>query len=55
MYYDAVDTIFTGFNYKLNTPEFFKDNRSEYDKETDFEQNFVEDIGNTCYILATGY
>ena len=32
MYYDADDTMFTGFIYKLNTPEFIKDNRSEYDK-----------------------
>ena len=34
--YDSDDIIFTGYVYKLNTPEFKKVNRSQYGRGTDF-------------------
>ena len=40
--------------YKLNTPEFKKVNRSQYARGTDFKQNFVDYIGNNCYIPTRG-
>ena len=48
--YDSDDDIFTGWLYKLNTPDFKKVNRSQYGRGTDFKQDIVEYIGNNCYI-----
>ena len=48
------DVIFAGWLYKLKTPEFKKVNRSQYARGTDFNQDFVEDIGNNCYIPTSG-
>ena len=39
--YDSEDVIFTGWLYKLNTPEFKKANRSQYGRGTDFKQDIV--------------
>ena len=52
--YDSDDVIFTGWLYKLNTPEFKKVNRSQYGRGTDFKQDIVEYIGNNCYIPTSG-
>ena len=52
--YDSEDAIFTGWLYKLNTPEFKKVNRSQYGRGTDLKQDFVEYIGNNCYIPTSG-
>ena len=52
--YDSEDVIFTGWLYKLNTPEFKKINRSQYGRGTDFKQDIVEFIGNNCYIPTSG-
>ena len=52
--YDSDDIIFTGWLYKLNTPEFKKVNRSQYGRGTDFKQDIVEYIGNSCYIPTSG-
>ena len=52
--YDSEDVIFTGWLYKLNTPEFKKVNRSQYGRGTDFKQDIVEYIGNKCYIPTSG-
>ena len=52
--YDSEDVIFTGWLYKLNTPEFKKLSRSQYGKGTDFKQDIVEYIGNNCYIPTSG-
>ena len=41
---------FTGWLYKLNTTEYKKVNRSLYARGADFKQDFVEYIGNNCYI-----
>ena len=48
--YDSEDVIFTGWLYKLNTPEFKKVNRSQYGRSTDYKQDIVEYIGHNCYI-----
>ena len=52
--YDSEDVIFTGWLYKLNTPEFEKVNRSQYGGGTEFKQDIVEYIGNNCYIPTSG-
>ena len=52
--YDSEDVIFKGWLYKLNTSEFKKVNRSQYGRSTDFKQDFVEYIGNNCYIPTSG-
>ena len=52
--YDSEDVIFTGWMYKLNTPEFKKVNRSQCGGGTDFKQDIVEYIGNNCYIPTSG-
>ena len=52
--YDSEYVVFTGWLYKLSTPEFNKVNRSQYGRGTDFKQDFVEFIGNNCYILTSG-
>ena len=52
--YDSEDVIFTETLYKLKTPEFKKVNRSQNGRGTDFKQDFVEYIGNNCYIPTSG-
>ena len=44
--YNSDDVIFTGWLYKLNTPEFTEVNRSQYGRGTDFKQEIVEYLGN---------
>ena len=48
--YDSDDVIFTGWLYKLNTPEFNKVSRSQYARGTGFKQDIVEYVGNNCHI-----
>ena len=52
--YDSEDVIFTGWLYKLNTPEFKIVSRSQYGRGTDFKQDIVDYIGNKCYIPTSG-
>ena len=52
--YDSDEVIFTGWLFKLNTPEFKNVNRSQYGGGTDFKQDIVEYIGNNCYIPTSG-
>ena len=40
--YDSDDVTFTGWLYKINTPEFNKINRFQYDRGTAFKQDIVE-------------
>ena len=35
--YGSEDVIFTGWLYKLNTPEIYKVNRSQFARGTDFK------------------
>ena len=52
--YDSDDIVFTRWLHKLNTPEFNKVNRSQYDRGTDFKQDIVEYISNNCFIPTSG-
>ena len=52
--YDSDDVIFTGWFYKLNTPEINNLGRSQYGRGTDFTPDTVEYIGNNCYIPTSG-
>ena len=52
--YDSDDVIYTGWLYKLNTPEYKKVNRSQNGGGTDFKQDIVEFRGNNCYIPTSG-
>ena len=52
--YDSDDVIFTGYNYKLNTPQFKVVKRSAYGKGTNHLQEIVEYHGQNCYIPSSG-
>ena len=53
--YDAEDAIFSGFFYKLKTPQFNKVNRSQYGNGCDFEHETVKYRGINCFIPTKGY
>ena len=53
--YDSEDTIFDGYIYKLNTPQFNKVNRSQYGNGCSFDEIIVEFQGNNCFIPTKGY
>ena len=48
--YDADDTIFNGYTYKLNTPQLNEVNGSQYGKGCDFGHEIIEYRGINCYI-----
>ena len=52
--YDSDDVIFTGYVYKLNTPQFKVVKRSAYGKGTNHMQEIVEYCGRNCYIPTSG-
>ena len=52
--YDSDDAIFTGYVYKLNTPQFKVVKRSAYGKGTNHMQEIVEYYGRNCYIPTSG-
>ena len=53
--YDSEDVIFTGYVYKLNTPQFNVVKRNAYAKGTNFLQEIVEYRGKNCYIPTSGH
>ena len=53
--YDADDSIFNGYIYKLNTPQFNKVNRSQYGNGCSFDKIIIEYRGNNCFIPTKGY
>ena len=53
--YDSEDAIFNGYIYKLNTPQFNKNNRSQYGNGCSFDKIIIEYRGNNCYIPTKGY
>ena len=55
MDYDADDTTFSGYNYKITTPEFNQISRSEYGKGNIFKRDIFGNIGKNCYIPTSGY
>ena len=53
--YDSEDVTFTGYVYKINTPQFNKVNRSQYGNGCNFRQQIVEYRGNKSFIPSNGY
>ena len=53
--YDADDSIFNVYIYKINTPQFNKVNRSQYGNGCSFDEITVEYCGNKCFIPTKGY
>ena len=47
---DSEDVTFTGYVYKLNTPQFNVAKRSAYAEGTNYMQEIVEYHGHNCYI-----
>ena len=52
--YDSEDFTFTGYIYKLNTPQFKVVRRSAYGRGTTCMQKIVEYHGQNCYIPTSG-
>ena len=52
--YDSDDVIFTGYVYKLNTPQLKVVKRSAYGRGTNHMQEIVEYYGGNCYIPTSG-
>ena len=52
--YDSEDVTFTGYIYKLNTPQFNVVRRSAYRRGTNCMQETVEYHGQNCYIPTSG-
>ena len=53
--YDSEDSIFNGYIYKIDTPQFKKVNRSQYGNGCDFKHEIIEYRGNNCFIPTKGY
>ena len=53
--YDSDDSIFNGYIYKINTPQFNKVNRSQYGNGCSFDKIIIEYQGNNCFIPTKGY
>ena len=53
--YDSDDTIFNGYIYKRDIPQFNKVNRSQYGNGCSFDKIIIEYRGNNCYIPTKGY
>ena len=52
--YDSEDVTFTGYIYKLNTPQFKNVKRSAYGKGTKYMQEIDEYRVQNCYIPTSG-
>ena len=53
--YDSNDSIFNGYIYKKDTPQFKKVNRSQYGNGCDLKHDIIEYRGNNCFIPTKGY
>ena len=53
--YDSDDTIFNGYIYKIDTPQFDRVNRSQYGNGCSFDKIIIEYLGNNCFIPTKGY
>ena len=52
--YDSEDVTFTGYVYKLNTPQFNVFKRSAYGRSTNYRKEIVEYPRQICYIPNSG-
>ena len=48
--YDSDDSIFNGYFYKIDTPQFNKVNRPQYGNGCYFKHEIIEYRGNNCFI-----
>ena len=53
--YDADDSVFNGYIYKIDTPIFNKIKRSQYGNGCSFDKIIIEYRGNNCYKPTKGY
>ena len=53
--YDSEDSIFNGYIYKIDLPQFNKVKRSQYGNACSFDKIIVEYRGNICFIPTKGY
>ena len=53
--YDSEDVNFTGYVYKLNTPQFNVVKQSTQNKGTNYMQEIVEYQGQNCYIPTSSH
>ena len=53
--YDSEDSIFNGYIYKIDNPQFNKVNRSQYGNGCSFDKIIMEYQGNNCFIRTKGY
>ena len=53
--YDSDDSIFNGYIYKIDTPQFNKVIRSQFGNGCSFDKRIVENRGNNCFIPTQGY
>ena len=53
--YDSEDSIFNGYIYKIETPQFNKVIRSEFGNGCSFDKRIIEYRGNNCFIPSQGY
>ena len=53
--YDSEDTIFDGYIYKLNTPQFNKVKRIPYGNGCSFDKIIIECQGKNCFIATKGF
>ena len=53
--YDAEDSIFDGYVYKIDTPQFNKINRSRFGNGCNFHKKIIECRRNNCFIATKGY
>ena len=52
--FDRKDVTFTGYVYKINTPQFKVVKKSAYGKDTNYMQDIVEYHGQNAYIPTSG-
>ena len=52
--YDSEDVTFSGYVYKLDTPQFKVVRWSAYGRGTNYMQEIVEYFGQSCYIPSSG-
>ena len=53
--YDSEDSIFNGYIYKIDTPQFNKVIRSQFGNGCSFDKIIVEYRENNCFIPTKGY
>ena len=53
--YGSEDSIFNGYIYKIDTPQFNLVNRSRYGNGCDFQHEIIEYRGKICFIPTKGY